>query len=170
MKKYISIILIFITLSMVTAQVAIERATMTNNSSLFEFGDIRTTSTQKGVILPASAGTQVVEGTLWIDSSGVVWVQKAAGRFALTGTGQGVTIPTLPETGAGVVITHEPHNADNPAGVLELRSTSKTMILPHVHDVTQTMSNPHPGTWVYDSDKKAMAFFNGTQWEFNYGQ
>lgn len=172
MKKYITIIAVSFTTVYGMAQVAVGKESITNDSVILEFNDQRDTTDgeAKGLVLPVSDGTNAeVEGAVWIDTTGVFKVYKSTGAFELSDAGT-VTAPTLSEVGTGVIISDDDSRTSDAVGVLELESTTKAMILPHVNDVTTSLVNPQAGTWVYDSSKKAMAFFNGTQWEFNYGE
>ncbi|MDO5510216.1 MAG: hypothetical protein Q4F57_05935 [Weeksellaceae bacterium] len=163
--------LILGTLSL-SAQVAIDRNSLTNNSVILEFGDIRSDSAGiKGLILPVVDNVTSIptsqSGTLAVDAStNQVKLLKNNGWVVLSTSTVDITAPTLDEVGDGVVIGVED---GAPEGVLVLNDTTKAMILPHVPSVSE-FPNPEVGTWVYDTQRKALAFFNGEFWEIRYGQ
>lgn len=54
-------------------------------------------------------------------------------------------------------------------GVLELVSNNKAMVLPNINGVAN-FPNPASGMLVYDTERKALAFFNGNEWSFLIAQ
>lgn len=173
MKNYITVIIVVFALACSFAQVAVEKDAMSSDYVILEFNDQRTINTAgvaKGLVLPVSNGVnaELTEGSVWLGEDGIFKVRKATETFGLSNAGT-VTATTLSETGIGTVVSDDGSVTDA-KGVLELRSTTRAMILPHVNDVTVDLPNPQVGAWVYDVSKKAMAFYNGDEWEFNYGE
>ncbi len=151
---------------MLHAQVAIGKSSITNPSTLLEFG-----LEPKGIILPsvddapgATGGTFIVnindravqyhDGTNWIN---------------LTNTGESVANPYVntqiadKATDHGVIIGD---NTSSKPGVLVLESTTKAMILPKVSNPQSTIKSPVTGTIVYDTNSDSLAVCDGQNWFF----
>ncbi|MDO5510352.1 MAG: hypothetical protein Q4F57_06625 [Weeksellaceae bacterium] len=167
---YFSIIL-SVSVGTLSAQVAIEKTTLTNDAVILEFNDIRTGGPSKGLRLPLVIGepSNAVDGTLIFDTeTGVFKLLKSTGWEVLSEANLAVQAPTAEETAEeNGVILGQTLNA--PPGALVLNDTTKAMILPHVENVETAIDNPAPGTMVYDRSRKAIAFYNGVEWELRYG-
>lgn len=172
MKYTIStIIALFLTIT-VQAQVAIEKESITNSSVILEFDDVRTTpSKQKSLILPVLDNLSGIPsnqaGTLALNAAdNTVMLQRNNGVWEIISTSTvDFESPTAAELNGGSIIGDQ---ANAPDGVLVLNSTTQAMILPHVTKV-EDVAEPEVGAWVYDVQRKALAFYNGENWELRYG-
>lgn len=54
----------------------------------------------------------------------------------------------------------------NVSGVLVLESATKAMVLPRVASPHENVKSPYPGMMCYDTDRKAVAVFNGSVWNY----
>ena len=61
------------------------------------------------------------------------------------------------------IIGSKTSNAD---GVLVLESKTKALVLPNVNQPHNSVSNPYPGMMCYDTDRKAIAVFDGSVWNY----
>jgi hypothetical protein len=181
MKTIFNIALLLASLSM-SAQVAINKTSTTPNVSL-EFGDNKA----KGIVLPyvttvagTPAGYGVVNtltnGTFILDlSDRKVKVRVNNDWFDLSNKAQTTNvIPTsiqdnlLEKTSAKVSIgVPKTPSVD---GVLVLEDNNKAMILPREASPHLSIKNPAPGMMAWDTVKKQLCVFNGTQWSFWKGE
>lgn len=185
MKKTIFILISLIS-ACATAQVAIGKSNTTNASVSLEFGDYDN-SNGKGLILPwvtsASTLNTAVEGTLIFDTEDHILKYKNSDTewFALTRNENAAVEGSTVDTTGAADTTLQDNLADNPnakavigaagetdtpPGILVLSDTDKAMILPKAPEPHKNISNPEPGTIVYDTTNKMVAVFNGTVWSF----
>ncbi|MFZ1705976.1 MAG: hypothetical protein WAT79_16645 [Saprospiraceae bacterium] len=72
-----------------------------------------------------------------------------------------LSMPSFSQVGIGTT-------TPNGSSILDLSSTNKGLMLPRV-DNTSLVSNPSEGLMVYDKDKKAPYFYDGTSWRVMMG-
>ncbi|MBD8080854.1 hypothetical protein [Chryseobacterium caseinilyticum] len=158
------------------AQVAIGKASVSNNSVSLEFGN----NQNRGVILPwvtnVNSMTNAVNGTIAYDLASLkVKVKYNTGWKDLTIDATGKT--TDPVSGVnGITIQNTASEADgakvsigtptSTPGILVLEDNNKAMVLPKVASPERNIVNPSPGMMVYDTTTKSLAIFNGTVWSF----
>lgn len=171
MKRIIIPILIFLGIG-VKAQVGIEKVKLKSKGSIMEFNDMREPNGKaKGIILPILTDTRKVkQGAIWFDAkSKKVMYKSASEEVALTNSAdKEIVAPTSSSSASeGVIISDGSLNkfTDDPA-ILKLDSKKAALLLPYVQDVTKDISNPEPGTMVYDAKSKSLAIFNGSHWYF----
>ena len=107
-----------------------------------------------GTMVYDTAAKKVVyyNGTAWVDLS------KHTGTVDLT------MQASVPEAGTkGTVIGADSSAAD---GVLVLEAPDKALILPKVASPHLNIVNPMPGTICYDTTKKMVCIYNGSEWTF----
>jgi len=92
-------------------------------------------------------------GTAWIDLS-----IRAGGTVNLLGQN---AIPEGTTEGTVIGALSSPIK-----GVLVLETTDKALILPRVASPHLNIIKPMPGTICYDTVKKMMCIFNGSEWSF----
>lgn len=174
MKNIIYIILL-ITGSTASAQVAIGKSSVSNTSVSLEFGN-----ENRGMVLPWVTSTGAISG---VEDGSIIYdlsdhKVKVKYRLAwkdlsvdLTGTTldpvtniDGVLIQdaAVEKTSAKVSIGTP---SDLPA-ILMLEDTDKAMILPSVASPHLNIINPAPGMMVYDTTANQLAVFNGKMWSF----
>ncbi len=150
----------------IAAQVAIEKSSLASTSSVLEFS----TSENKGIILPyvtSQSAVTALGGTLIFDANDKKvkyhntdgWVDLSINAGTVDTTSQ----DSLAEDGGGVILGSNTSTAD---GVLVLESSDKAVILPNVANPHLNIAKPEPGTVVYDTTSKTIAFYNGTQWSY----
>ncbi|MBV7439851.1 hypothetical protein KRX57_00285 [Weeksellaceae bacterium TAE3-ERU29] len=170
MKKVIILSVLFLC-GLTRAQVGIDKSTLRSSSSIMEFNDVKEANGEaKGIILPILQDSGYAkEGALWLDANTKkVMYKSESGEVELTkASTQEIYLPTLEEVGEGVIISDGSlSDFTNDPAVLKLDSNQKALLLPHVNDVTKDISNPEPGTIVYDVKSKSLAIFNGEHWYF----
>lgn len=159
-----------------------------NPSISLEFGDY-VVNQGKGFVLPWTTAAMdkaaAVEGTIIYDTTDFIVKYKngtaATSWVALTknesapvpiNTTQGVVDTTLQDTFNGVALADSPTartsigTPTSVPGILVLEDVNKAMILPKVPSPHLNISNPEPGTMVYDTVKQQLAVFNGKVWSF----
>lgn len=179
MKKYISVLIMIISIQLTMAQIAIGKATISSPSVSLEFDYTPNDPTkQRGLILPwtnaSNTLVSVVPGTIIFDSSdhkvkyykGTDDPNSVANWVDLTINNDGKADKSLQEnlpesTDAKVSIGSK----TNTNGILVLEDSDKAMILPIV-DKYSSVINPTPGMMVYDAANNMICFFNGTVWTF----
>lgn len=148
----------------VTAQTGIETRTV-STSAVLEFP----TGTTKGIILPA-VGTlpaTPANGTFLFDKNdSKVKMRQNNAWVNLSDTGSIAGL--VPYSGSvdnakKTVMGARESTAD---GVLVLESTSKALVLPKVSNPHLTVKSPYPGMMCYDTDRRAVAVFDGTVWNY----
>jgi hypothetical protein len=168
MKKFIFMLVFSCTASTMLAQVAIKRTSVSSVSTLLDFPVNGT----EGIILPAvtsAAAVTAVNGMILFDRNDarLKYYQGSAWVF-LSDAGNASKAPAAnpspegPNTGA--VISDS--NATTAAGVLELRSSTKAMVLPKVASPHLNIPSPVAGTMVYDTVSQSVALFDGTVWNY----
>jgi len=157
--------------SIMNAQVAINKANVTNSSVSLEFS----ANENKGLILPYVIDKRAIteKGTIIFDTADnkVKYLKDTNTWFDLsvdtTGTAD-LSIQGNDKTeqpGAKVSITTTA--GDNPIlGILVLEDINKAMILPKVASPHLTIINPSAGMIVYDTQARQVAVYNGTVWSF----
>lgn len=162
--------------TLVSAQVAIGKGSVSNSSVSLEFG-----SANRGMILPwvtdESAVSNAVNGTMIYDlSTHKIKVKYASGWKDLSVDSSGTTFDASTNKD-GVTIQNavatENTNAKvsigtptSTPGILVLEENTKAMVLPKVASPHLNIVNPSPGMMVYDTTTKQLAVFNGSVWSF----
>lgn len=173
MKKiYLTLVFCF-GLSVLNAQVVIEKASITP-PSILDFPTISSSGTgiaDGGIALPRADNTDkagITSGTFLVDAStkkvryyGETWVDLTP----VKSTNIVSYDASFQEKGEGI------HISDNSVtetlkGVLTLSSDNKALQLPVVEDVTQLPEPPYAGMICYDKKSKSLAVFNGEKWSF----
>lgn len=168
MKRFLKVMIISLgAFASASAQTAIEKKT-TDASSVLDFA----AGTTKGIILPAvetlpatpANGTflfdrvakivKMYQGGVWVDLSGV---GEIAG-----------TVPLAPysgtvDNGKQTVMGSRSTTVD---GVLVLESSDKALVLPKISNPHLNVKSPYPGMMCYDTDRKALAVFDGLVWNY----
>ena len=150
-----------------TAQTAIDKKTA-GSSSVLDFA----AGTTNGIILPAveTLPTSPANGTFLFDKidkkvkmyQNGVWVN-------LSGVGDiAGTMPIAPysgtvDNGKQTVIGSRSTTAN---GVLVLESTNKALVLPKISNPHLNVKSPYPGMICYDTNRKAVAVFDGKLWNY----
>lgn len=172
MKKIILTTTLFI-VACASAQVAIGKQNVSTPSVSLEFYD--GADNAKGMILPwvtsAASVSNAVNGTLIFDS--------ADKKVKLKQNGSWTDFTKLDNGNINLSLQNnvtEQANAkaqiggnattDTTPGILVLADTNKAMVLPKVASPHLNIINPEPGTMVYDTTKKQLAVYNGTNWSF----
>ncbi|NBL63581.1 hypothetical protein GV828_00015 [Flavobacterium sp. NST-5] len=166
MKQYFLIAIVSLGIyDNVNAQTVIEQQTTTSVSALLNFK----TGTTNGLILPAvqALPTTPANGTFLFDRNDSkvkmrqngVWVDLSATGNSSTLVGYSGTVENNKKT----VIGATESTAD---GVLVLESTNKALVLPHVANPHLTVKSPYPGMMCYDTNRKALAVFDGNVWNY----
>ncbi len=167
MKK-ITAIIFLLSMIGVKSQVAIGKNNVSNASVSLEFGNTE----PKGMILPyvtdksaiTENGTVIYNATnhkveylkdtnTWFDLS-----VDTAGVADLSIQGSDKTEQAEAKATIGV--------ASTTPGILVLSDADKAMILPKVASPHLNIINPSPGMMVYDTTKRQLAVYNGTNWSF----
>lgn len=172
-NHYLTIPTLFLILigSALNAQVAIGKENISNPTVSLEFGD-----GNRGLILPwvdsQDAVTNAVDGTLIFDTKDrIIKVKQGGNWISYTNATNGKVNTDLQKNlqenaTARVSIGKLPDPANQAPGILVLEDNNKAMILPKVKSPHLNISNPEPGTVVFDTDKQQVAMFNGTEWVF----
>lgn len=168
MKRFLMLSILGLGLAnMTNAQTAIEKKTVGSASAVLDFA----AGTTKGIILPAveSLPTTPVNGTFLFDARAAekkikmyqngVWVELS---------GVGSTTNLVPysgttDNGKQTVIGAHATTAD---GVVVLESADKALVLPHVANPHLTVKSPYAGMMCYDTNRKALAVFDGVVWNY----
>lgn len=149
------------------SQTAIEKKTV-NESAVLDFA----AGTTKGIILPAveTLPAAPANGTFLFDKiAKIVKVYQNGAWVDLSGVGNiAGTVPIAPysgtvDNGKQTVIGSRSTTAD---GVLVLESTNKALVLPKISNPHLNVKSPYPGMMCYDTDRKALAVFDGTVWNY----
>ena len=169
MKNIFFTITIFIS-TYASAQVAIGKSSVSNNSVSLEFGN-----ENRGLLLPwvtsTAAVTGAVNGTLVYNTSDKkIYVKYNSGWKDLSIDITGAVDTSLQNAlsdkpTAKVMIGGDP-TTDTTPGILVLADTNKAMVLPKVASPHLNIVNPSAGMMVYDTTAKQLAVFNGTVWSF----
>ena len=168
MKKLIFTLVLICTTGTLLAQVGIKRKDVSSVSTILDFPLNGT----EGIVLPAVTNVTAVtpaNGMILFDRADqrLKYYQNGAWVF-LSDAGDRTKAPTPnPATdnpNTGVVISDS--TKDNVAGVLELRSATKAMVLPKVANPHTTIPSPVAGTMVYDTVSQSVALFDGLVWNY----
>lgn len=181
MKAIFNITLLLVSVCM-SAQVAISKTTTTANVSL-EFGDNKA----KGLVLPYvttvtntpanyTAISSPVNGTFIMDLSDKkvkvrvnnAWINLSNEAQTTNVIPSGIQDNLTENTAAKVSIGTPKTPAVN--GILVLEDDNKAMILPREASPHLSIKNPAPGMIAWDTVKKQLCVFNGTQWSFWKGE
>ena len=165
MKIYTYLLFAVLFNSMLTAQVAIGKTTVSNNSVLLEFG-----SENKGIVLPSSVSNpaNAVPGTFVVNRTsqqvnfldGMTWKNLISGGSFVPNAFLNVGSDVANGTVLGANSTTKP-------GVLVLESSNRAMVLPQVANPHTTIgNNASVGTIVYDSVSDSLAIFDGVNWHY----
>ncbi|WAC40916.1 hypothetical protein [Pedobacter sp. SL55] len=149
------------------AQTAIDKKTA-ESSSVLDFA----AGTTKGIILPAveTLPTTPANGTFLFDKiAKIVKMYQNGAWVNLSGVGDiAGTVPIAPysgtvDNGKQTVIGARSTTAD---GVLVLESTDKALVLPKISNPHLNVKSPYPGMMCYDTNRKALAVFDGKVWNY----
>ncbi|RYF25589.1 MAG: hypothetical protein EOO42_03445 [Flavobacteriales bacterium] len=160
----------------VNAQTAIEKKT-SSSSAVLEFAS----GTTKGIILPAveSLPASAANGTFLFDKTAKI-VKMYQNNTWVNLSGVGDVSSIVPYTGSldngkqvilGSHTTKIVNSLGNYVdgavdGVLVLESPTKALVLPHVSNPHLTVKSPYTGMMCYDTDRKALAIFDGKVWNY----
>lgn len=167
MKKNLFIIVVLIGL-VTNAQSSIGKATQPNGSGILDFND----NGKSGIVLPwvtslptgaaLAGGVMIFDANLkkvvYYNGSGWVDLSMYSGIVDLT------MQESVPESVLqGTIIGEHSSDVD---GVLVLESSNSALILPKVVSPHLSIVNPMPGTICYNTVKKLVCIFNGSEWTF----
>ncbi len=166
-KYFILSVLSLMLCNRVQSQTAIEKKTA-GESAVLDFA----TGTTKGIILPAveTLPATPANGTFLFDKvAKIVKMYQNGSWVDLSGVGNiaGV-VPIVPysgtvDNGKQTVMGSRSTSAD---GVLVLESADKAMVLPKISNPHLNVKSPYPGMMCYDTDRKALAVFDGSVWNY----
>lgn len=149
----------------VSAQTAIEKNTVSSTSVLLDFA----AGTTKGIILPAVETLPLTpaNGTFLFDKTAQILKMYQNGAWVnLSGVGENMSIVPYSGTtdnGKQTVIGARSTTVD---GIVVLESTDKALTLPKIASPHLNVKSPYPGMMCYDTDRKALAVFDGKVWNF----
>jgi len=165
MKKFLMVTIISLSaFASVSAQTAINKNTA-DGSSVLDFA----AGTTKGIILPAvetlpatpANGTFLLDKTdkkikmyqngLWVELSGIGNITNIVPYSGTVDNGK-QTVMGARSTGVD--------------GVLVLESTNKALVLPKISNPHLNVKSPYPGMMCYDTNRKALAVFDGNVWNY----
>jgi len=149
------------------AQTAIDKKTA-DSSAVLDFA----AGTTKGIILPAveTLPATPANGTFLFDKvakivkmyQNGVWVNLSdVGDIA--GTVPVASYSGTVDNGKQTVIGSKSTTAD---GVLVLEAADKALVLPKISNPHLNVKSPYPGMMCYDTDRKALAVFDGLVWNY----
>lgn len=150
-----------------SAQTAIGKNTA-DGSSVLDFA----AGTTKGIILPAveTLPATPANGTFLFDKvAKIVKMYQNGAWVNLSGVGDiAGAVPIAPysgtvDNGKQTVIGSRSTTVD---GVLVLESTDKALVLPKISNPHLNVKSPYPGMMCYDTDRKALAVFDGNVWNY----
>ena len=149
------------------AQTAIDKNTA-DGSSVLDFA----AGTTKGIILPAveTLPATPANGTFLFDKvAKIVKMYQNGAWVNLSGVGNiAGTVPIAPysgtvDNGKQTVIGSKSTTVD---GVLVLESPNKALVLPKISNPHLNVKSPYPGMMCYDTNRKALAVFDGNVWNY----
>ncbi len=165
MKKYFMLLIISLGFcSIASAQTAIEKKSV-DGSALLDFA----TGDTKGIILPAVETLPITpaNGTFLFDKTDLkVKMYQNNTWIGLSDVGNSTSLVPYSGTvdnGKQTVIGSRSTTVD---GVLVLESIDKALVLPKISSPHLNVKSPYPGMMCYDTDRKALAVFNGTVWNY----
>lgn len=180
MNKFIYTALLVSMAAFVNAQVSIGgKQTVEGNATLLDFNsplsaDTNSTSNNNtnGIILPAvledDAVTSPSNGTFIYDyEAKTVKLFANNGWISLSeqGNNSQIVVNASADLNAsqGAIIGSQTSAAK---GVLILESSDKAMILPRIQNPHINVKSPYPGMMCYDTVRKSLAVFDGTNWNY----
>lgn len=178
MKKYFILSIVFLGFwSSAKSQTVIEAQTPSSPSAVLDFAR----GTTKGIILPAveSMPSTPANGTFLFDKNAQqIKMYQEGGWVLLSGTGDNTKVApysgtidngkqTIMGSRSTKVLDGSGNYVDGAVdGVLVLESPNKALVLPHVSNPHQNIKSPLAGTMCYDTDRKALAVFDGKVWNY----
>ncbi|WP_199121327.1 hypothetical protein [Pedobacter sp. ASV28] len=165
MKRILSVLILGLGWNISTsAQTAIEKQTA-DGSAVLDFK----AGTTKGIILPAveSLPSTPANGTFLLDKTdGKVKMYQNNLWVELSGAGSMTALAPYSGTvdnGKQTVMGARSTTVD---GVLVLEAPDKALVLPKISSPHLNVKSPYPGMMCYDTDRKALAVFNGSVWNY----
>jgi hypothetical protein len=167
MKKIKFIVCIFFVGLIANAQAVIGK-TSPQGSGIVDFN----TADKSGIVLPwvtaLPTGTALAGGVMLFDANlkKVVYYNETnwVDLSRRTGSVDLSIQASVPEAATkGTVIGAESSSVD---GVLVLESSNKALILPRLASPHLNIIKPMPGTICYDTNKKMVCIYNGSEWTF----
>lgn len=169
MKKIILTGILFTSVTIAKAQVAIGKSTITNPSVSLEFND----NENKGIILPYIENKSAIteNGSIIFDNTdNKVKYLKDGNWFDLSVDTLGKSNVEIQQSKTEQVTAKTGIGAnsatDGTDGILVLTAADKAMILPRVASPHLSIINPASGMMVYDTTKRQLAVYNGSVWTF----
>lgn len=165
MKKYFILSILSLGLCFAAnAQTAIEKR-MPDGSSVLDFA----AGTTKGIILPAveTLPATPANGTFLLDKTdkkvkmyqNSIWVE-------LSGPGNMTNVVPYSGTADNGKQTVMGARSTAVDGVLVLESADKALVLPKISNPHLNVKSPYPGMMCYDTNRKALAVFDGNVWNY----
>lgn len=166
MKSIVFIILILVSGLTANAQMAIGKHQV-DGSGIVDFS----TGGVSGIVLPwvttIPTGTALTPGMLIYNAiekkvmyhNGTAWVDLSINAGTVNLTEQNA----IPEVAGGTVVGAL---SSSVKGVLVLETTDKALILPKTRSPHLNIVKPMAGTICYDTNKKMMCVYNGSEWSF----
>lgn len=158
-----------------TAQVAIGKATVTNESSILEFDNAA--ANRKGIILSAVENVNSALSSSPLNNNGTFLFDKSDNRVKMYEKNAWVSLSDMPGNSTSIIAntTNEPTNQQGviigaattqAKGILVLEAADKAMILPWIQNPHTTVKNPYPGMMCYDTASRTLAVFDGSVWNY----
>ena len=180
MNKFIYTAVLVSMAAFVNAQVSIGgKQAVEGNATLLDFNsplsadtNSTTNNNTKGIILPAVLEDDAVaspsNGTFIYDyEAKTVKLFANNGWTSLSeqGNNSQIVVNPSPDLNAsqGAIIGSKTSAAK---GVLILESSDKAMILPRIQNPHTNVKSPYPGMICYDTVRKSLAVFDGTNWNY----
>lgn len=164
MKYYFLILIICLLSGKANSQVTIDKLTVDGGSTLLDFAS----GSSKGIILPAvqTLPSSPASGTFLFDKNDATVKMYQFNKW-IELSDEGDTAGVLPYNGtAKNTQTVMGAQNTNVNGVLVLEASDKAMILPKVASPHLNVPKPYPGMMCYDTDAKALAVFDGSNWNY----
>lgn len=176
MKKFFVLLTLAFAGVTLNAQTAIEMRTPSSASAVLDFAR----GTTKGIVLPAveTMPATPANGTFLFDKTAQAIKMYQNGTWMLlSGTGDNTKVAPYSGTvdnGRQTIIGSRTTKVYNGTafvdgavdGVLVLESSNKALVLPHVSNPHLNIKSPLAGTMCYDTDRKALAVFDGKVWNY----
>jgi hypothetical protein len=169
MKKILFIICAIFAGMAANAQTSIGKTTPADGSGILDFN----AGGKSGIVLPwvstMPTGSALTGGVMLYDATqkkvmyynGSSWVDLSIHAATTVDLSIQASVPEAATK--GTVIGAQTSAVD---GVLVLESSSKALILPKVASPQTNVVSPMPGTICYDTVKKMVCVYNGTEWTF----
>jgi len=176
MRKYFIISILSLGLCYTaTAQTTIEKKEI-GGSAVLDFA----AGTTKGIILPAveTLPAAPANGTFLFDKiTQQIKMYQPEGWVLLSGVGDNTKVApysgTVDNSKQTVIGSRSTKVYNGTAfvdgtvdGVLVLESPTKALVLPHVSNPHLTIKSPLAGTMCYDTNRQALAVFDGKVWNY----